>query len=106
MKRIGAAALLFAGAFAGGFVANRTIPLVHAQTLPTPAFRGNSVTILDQQNKVQAILRSTANGAELTMNDADGKSRVNIGPSGIVIRDGRGRTLWASPRTGFMPASE
>jgi hypothetical protein len=106
MKKIGTAVLLFSGAFAGGFVANRAIPAAHAQTLPSPIFRGTSVTVLDQQGKVQAALRSNTNGGELVIHDADGKSRMTIGPSGIVIKDQRGRVVWTTPTGGFVPAVE
>jgi hypothetical protein len=106
MKKIGAAVLLFSGAFAGGFVANRAVPIAHAQVLPPPTFRGTSVTVIDQQGKVQASLRSGAPGGELILHDTDGKTRVTIGPSGIVIRDQRGRVVWSTPNGGFMPAIE
>jgi hypothetical protein len=106
MRKIGSAVLLFSGAFAGGFVTNRSIPLSHAQTLPTPTFRGTSVTVIDQQGKTQASLRSAAPGGELVLHDTDGKPRVTISPSGIVLRDPRGRVVWTTPSGGFVPAVE
>lgn len=100
-------ALVFAGAFAGGYTASRVIPVAHAQTLPNSNFRGSSFTLVDQQGNVQATLRNSFPGAELILNDKDGAARVTIGPSGIVIRDPRGRTVWTSPRNGgVMPATE
>jgi hypothetical protein len=106
LMKIGTAVLVFSGAFAGGFVANRAIPTAHAQTLPPTAFRGQSVTVVDPQGRVQASLRTGATGGELVLHDTDGKTRVTIGPSGIVIKDQRGRVVWTTPTGGFVPAVE
>jgi len=107
MRKIASALLLFSGAFAGGYVANRTITPVHAQTLPPQAYQGTSFTIVDAQGRVQATLASGANGAELKLNDSALNPRVTINNSGIVVRDRFGRTVWASPKvSGVMPAIE
>jgi hypothetical protein len=100
--------LVLASSFAGGYIASRAIPVVHAQILPRAPIRATAFTLVDAQGKVQATLRSAAPGAELTLDDANGKSRVEISVSnGIVIRDGNGRTVWSSPRGfGILPASE
>jgi hypothetical protein len=107
LRWVSIGALVFAGAFAGGYTASRVIPVAHAQTLPNSAIRGSSFTLVDQQGSVQATLRNSFPGAELILNDKDGAARVTIGPSGIVVRDPRGRTVWTSPRNGgIMPATE
>ena len=105
MKKLASALLLFAGAFAGGYVANRVIPSVHAQSLPPQSYRGTSFTLVDGQGRVQATLASGFNGAELTLSD-QGTPRVTISNSGIVIKDRTGRTVWVSPKGGTMPAVE
>ena len=102
-------ALVLAGAFAGGYAANRALPVAHAQVVGPPEnIRASGVTLVDQQGRVQAILRNGASGAELVLDDVNGKSRVEIGASGgIVIRDANGRVAWASPRgIGVVPARE
>jgi hypothetical protein len=101
--------LVLTGAFAGGYAANRTIPVAHAQDGIGPAnVRGTGFTLVNPQGKVQATLRSGALGADLILNDPNGNPRVEIGASGgIVIRDANGRVTWSSPRgTGILPASE
>lgn len=102
-------ALVLAGAFAGGYAANRAIPVAHAQDLIGPTnVRATGFTLVNPQGKVQATLRSGAMGAELILDDANGNPRVEIGPAGgIVIRDANGRVTWRSPRgMGILPASE
>lgn len=107
MRRIASALLLFTGAFAGGYVANRAVPLVHAQTLPPQTYQGTSFTLVDAQGNVQATLTSNAGGPELKFSDLLHNTRVTINDSGIVIKDRFGRTVWASPRvSGVMPAIE
>jgi hypothetical protein len=105
MRKIVSAALLFSGAFAGGYVANRAIPAVHAQNLPAQSYKGTSFTVVDGQGRVQATLASGFNGAELTLTD-QGSPRVTISNSGIVVKDRTGRTVWVSPKSGTMPAVE
>src|SRR5690348_755260 len=88
-------ALVLIGAFAGGLVANRAIPVAYAQDRIVPAnLRATSFTLVNQQGQVQATLRGGAMGAELELDDASGNRRVDIGVSGIIIRDARGRTVW------------
>lgn len=101
-------ALVLTGAFAGGFAANRTMPVAHAQErVPAPPMRASGFTVVDSQGKVQASLRSGTLGAELILDDANGHGRVEIGTSGIVIRDAMGRLVWSSPRgSGVVPAAE
>jgi hypothetical protein len=104
--------LVLAGAFAGGYAANmvsgRGIPVAHAQVIGPENIRASGFTLVSPQGKVQATLRSGVAGAELNLEDANGKSRVEIGASGgIVVRDANGRVTWASPRIfGIVPASE
>jgi hypothetical protein len=98
-----------AAAFAGGYAANRAIPVAHAQdTLPPTNVRATGFTLVNPQGKVQATLRTGPMGAELTLNDPNGTARVEIGPSGgIVIRDGYGHVTWSSPKgIGILPAHE
>lgn len=98
--------LVLTGAFAGGYAANRAIPVAHAQErIPAPPMRSSGFTVIDAQGKVQATLRSGTLGAELILDDAKGNARVEIGMPGIVIRDAMGRLVWSSPsRTGVVPA--
>ena len=101
--------LVLTGAFAGGYVANRAVPVAHAQAVRPPEnIRAGGITLVDPQGKVQATLRNGLSGAELVLDDANGKSRVEIGASGgIIIRDANGRVAWASPhRIGVVPARE
>ena len=101
--------LVLAGAFAGGYVANRAMPVVHAQVLPIPQqnIRAMGFTLVNQQGKVQATLRNGSAGAEFTLNDANGKPRVEAGVGGIVVRDANGRIAWQSPHAfGIVPAGE
>jgi len=95
------------GAFAGGFVANRTTPVAYAQDRIGPTnVRATSFTLVDQQGQVEGTLRGSAMGAELELSDANGNSRVNIGVNGITVRDATGRRVWSSPRgTGILPAT-
>lgn len=104
-------ALVLAGAFAGGYAANRAIPVAHAQVIPLrqPNIRASGFTLVDAQGKAQATLRGGPMGAELVLDDANGKARVEIGVAagGIVVRDAMGRVVWSSPRAaGIVPASE
>jgi hypothetical protein len=101
-------ACVLAGAFAGGYIANRVSPIVHAQNLILPTdIRAKSFTLVDAQGNAQATLRPSTTGAELVLNDGAGQARVEIGASGgIKIRDARGRVIWTSPRIGLLPASE
>jgi uncharacterized protein YcfJ len=101
-------ALLFVGAFAGGYIGNRVSPTVHAQNLILPTdIRAKSLTLVDAQGNPQATLRPSGSGAELVLNDGAGQPRVEIAASGgIKIRDARGRVIWTSPRIGLLPASE
>ena len=101
-------ALVLTGAFAGGYAANRAIPVAHAQERVGPtSVRGTAFTLVDQQGRVQATLRGGAMGAELTLDDVNGNPRIEIGASGITIRDAMGRRVWSSPkRMGILPASE
>lgn len=101
--------LVLAGAFAGGYAANRAIPVAHAQIIPQQNIRATGFTVVDQKGKVQATLRGGAMGAELVLDDASGNPRVEVGVAagGIVIRDAMGRIVWSSPRgMGILPASE
>ena len=52
-----------------------------------------------------ATLRSGSAGAELLLDDTNGRPRVEIGSSGITIRDETGRLVWKSPKMGFLPAT-
>jgi hypothetical protein len=91
-------ALVLTGAFAGGFVADRAVPVAHAQILPAMEQRATAFTLVSPQGQVLATLHSGNSGAELTLNDSAGKSRVEISPSGgILIRDQYGRETWRSP---------
>jgi hypothetical protein len=101
--------LVLTGAFAGGYAANRTIPVAHAQDVILPAnVRGTEFTLVNPKGQVEATLRSGAAGAELFLNDVNGKPRIEISPSGgIVIRDAYGRVTWRSPKgIGVIPATE
>ncbi len=101
-------ALVLAGAFAGGFLASRVSPIVHAQNLIVPTdLRAKSFTLVDAQGNTQATIRPGASGAEMVLNDGTGQPRIEIAASGgIKIRDARGRVVWTSPRIGLLPASE
>jgi hypothetical protein len=101
--------LVLIGTFAGGFAANRAIPIAHAQDTIGPSnIRATGFTLVNPQGRVLATLRGAAAGAELTLNDPNGNPRVEIGPAGgIVIRDANGRVRWNSPKgMGILPASE
>jgi hypothetical protein len=101
--------LVLTGAFAGGYAANRAVPVAHAQEPVGPTnVRATAFTLVNPQGRVQATLRGGTMGAELTLNDPNGNPRVEIGPSGgIVLRDANGRVVWSSPRgMGILPASE
>jgi hypothetical protein len=94
------------GAFAGGFAANRAVPVAYAQERVGPMnVRGTAFTLVNQQGQVEGTLRSGAIGAELELDDANGKARVEIGVSGITIRDAMGRRIWSSPKMGVLPAT-
>lgn len=98
--------LVVAGAFAGGYAANRAIPVAHAQTLPPTEIRGTSFLLVNPQGQPQATLRSGTSGAELLLNDPKGNVRVEISPSaGLIIRDANGRITWRSPKSGTIPAT-
>src|SRR5579863_1371365 len=102
-------ALVLIGTFAGGFAANRGIPIAHAQDTIGPSnIRATAFTLVNSQGRVQATLRSGVMGAELILNDPNGNPRVEIDPtSGIVISDANGRVRWNSPKgMGILPASE
>lgn len=98
-------ALVAVGAFAGGFIANRAVPVAHAQERIGPAnVRGAAFTLVNRQGQVEATLRSGALGAELELDDTNGKPRVEINESGITILNEVGRRLWTSPTKGpFVP---
>ncbi len=100
--------LVLAGAFAGGYAANRTMPVAHAQVIGPPEnIRAASVTLVNQQGQAQAILRTGPAGAELGLNDQNGKSRIEISPAGgVVVRDANGFVTWRTPKAGFLPAHE
>lgn len=101
-------ALVAMGAFAGGFIANRAVPVAYAQERIGPAnVRGSSFTLVNPQGQIQGTLRSGVMGAELELEDANGKPRVQIGVTGITILDATGRRVWASPKgMGILPATE
>jgi hypothetical protein len=68
--------------------------------------RARSLTVVDQQGRAVAALRSTAGGAELTMSGMRG-ARVEISGSGsISIHNAAGTLVWSAPRAGIMPATE
>ncbi len=100
--------LVLVGAFAGGYAANRAIPVAHAQVIGPPQdIRASGITLVSAQGKVEATLRGGPMGAELILNDANGKPRAEAGLDGFVVRDATGRIMWASPhRMGIVPASE
>jgi len=100
-------ALIVIGAFAGGYAAGVAVPVAHAQEPIRPLvtnIRGTSFTLVNPQGQVQATLRGGAIGAELILDDANGNPRIEIGASGITIRDAMGRMTWKSPKAGFLPA--
>jgi hypothetical protein len=99
--------LVVAGASFGGYVANRSVLVVHAQTVPPTDVRGSSFTLVNAQGQVQATLRSGQSGAELVLNGTKGNGQVEISPAGgLIIRDAYGRIVWRSPRTsGIIPLS-
>jgi hypothetical protein len=99
-------ALTLAGAFAGGYAANRAVPIAHAQNvLPPMEVRGSSIVLTNPQGQTQATLRNGSSGAELLLNDPKGNVRVELSPSGgLIIRDAFGRVTWRSPKgSGIMP---
>jgi hypothetical protein len=92
-------ALVMTGAFAGGFIANRTTTVAYAQDRIGPTnLRATSFTLVNQQGQVEGTLRGGTMGAELELDDASGNSRVVIGVNGITIRDAKGRPVWSSPK--------
>ncbi len=99
--------LALAGAFAGGYTANRAISVAHAQTLPPGELRGSSFVLVNPQGQALATLRGGVSGAELLLNDPKGNVRVEISPSaGLVTRDANGRITWRSPKaSGAIPAT-
>jgi hypothetical protein len=100
--------LALAGSFAGGYTANRAIPVAHAQVqLPPMEVRGSSFTLTNPQGQAQATLKNGANGAELALNDPRGNVRVELSPDGgLIIRDQTGHITWRSPRgNGIIPLS-
>jgi hypothetical protein len=111
-RYFGLCVIALAGTFAGGYAASAVstyaVPIAHAQVIGPENIRATGFTLVDPQGKVQATLRNGVSGAELVLDDANGKSRVDIGASGgIVVRDANGRVTWASPRSfGVVPASE
>ena len=98
-------ALVLAGSFLGGYVANRALPVVHAQVIPLPGeVKATSFTLVDARGNTQATLKSGATGAELTFNAGFGGGSLQMSAGGgIVIRDVRGRVVWRSPRSGIVP---
>jgi hypothetical protein len=106
-RYLGLCVLVLAGAFGGGFAANRAIPVAHAQVLPPTSIRANEFTLVNPQGQVQATLRNGTAGAGLTLNDPNGKPRIEMNPAGgLVIRDANGRVIWNSPKAmGILPAS-
>jgi len=108
-RYLGLCVIALTGAFAGGYAANRALPVAHAQEPIGPAnVRATGFTLVNPQGRVQATLRSGAMGSELILNDPNGNPRVEISPSGgIVIREANGRVTWRSPRgMGILPATE
>ena len=98
--------LVLVGAFAGGYAANRAIPVAHAQVLGPQDIRATGFTLVNAQGKAEATLRGGPMGAELILNDANGNPRAEAGPRGFVVRDAAGRVMWASPHgIGIVPAS-
>jgi hypothetical protein len=99
--------LVLAGTFAGGFAANRAIPVAHAQNLPPAELRGSTFVLTNPQGQPQATLRNGTSGAELLLNDPKGNVRVELSPTGgLIIRDANGRITWRSPRgSGIVPAN-
>ena len=99
-----------AGAFAGGYAAGTAAPVAHAQDiLPPGEVRGTSFVLTGPQGQEVATLRSGPFGADLSLNDPQGKMRVELRASGgIVIRDAQGRIEWRSPHggNGIMPLRE
>jgi hypothetical protein len=100
--------LVLVGAFAGGYAANRAIPVAHAQQVGPQEIRATGFTLVTAQGKVEASLRGGPMGAELILNDGAGNPRAEVNPSnGFVVRDSTGRIVWASPRrSGIVPANE
>jgi hypothetical protein len=100
-------ALVLAGAFAGSYAANRGIPVAHAQVLPPTSTRATEFTLVNPQGQTLGTLRGGASGAELILDDVNGRQRVELSPSGgLVTRDAFGRVTWRSPKSmGTMPAS-
>lgn len=96
--------LVLLGAFAGGYLGNRAIPVAHAQVIQLPGkISATEITLVNNQGKVEATLRDS----QLTLNDAEGRVRVAINPGGITVHDSNGRLVWSSPRgTGIFPAGE
>ena len=84
-----------------------TGPVAYAQERIGPAnVRGTAFTLVNQQGQTEGTLRSGVMGAELELNDANGKPRVQIGVTGITILDGMGRRIWTSPKgMGILPAT-
>jgi len=97
--------LTLAGAFAGGYFGNRSIPVAHAQGLPPMDVRGSSFTLVGPQGQTEAVIQKGTSGGELLLQDARGNVRVEIsGSGGIVFRDQMGHITWRSPRgNGIVP---
>jgi hypothetical protein len=98
--------LTIAGAFAGGYAANRTVPVAHAQVPLAPMeVRGSSFVLTNPQGQTQAALKNGANGAELTLNDPQGNVRVELSPNGgLILRNQAGHITWRSPKgIGIIP---
>jgi hypothetical protein len=107
VRYIALCVLVLAGAFAGGYAANRAIPVAHAQVLPPANVRATEFTLVNPQGQALATLRGGAAGAEMVLDDLNGKARVELSPSGgLVIRDANGRVTWRSPKgMGILPAA-
>jgi hypothetical protein len=99
--------LVLVGAFAGGYAADRSIPVAHAQVIGPQEIRTSGITLVNGQGKVEATLRSGPMGAELILNDANGNPRAEAGTGGFVVRNAMGRIMWSSPHgIGIVPANE
>ena len=59
-RYLGLCSVLLAGAFAGGYAANRGIPVAHAQEdrAARNGMRATGFTLVNSQGQVQATLRS------------------------------------------------
>ena len=78
-------------AFAGGYIANRPIAVARAQDVIPNNMRANGFIVTNAQGQPLATLLGGPSGAELRINDARGRLRVELSPSaGLVIRDAFG----------------